>query len=270
MQAVNTLISSNLVKRGTRVCDLCGSDVPIWELNGVENSRCLTCDNKALESEMRIFKNKMDLGKGQWLFEKQSIIPSDLLKASFENYRPADPTQQDALNTSKWFVKNFGLLKEGYDWNSLLFKGSYGVGKSHLSYSIAKGVKDQGFSVIFIDTPSLLQMIRDTFSKSKRLDRIKEDVYETEIFRTIAKVDLFILDDLGAEYIKQDGESWGTEVIFRIVTSRMDKPNIITTNCSSDELIQKYGNHGGRILSRIMNGTKKVEVNGKDHRIKGW
>ncbi|MGY3717155.1 ATP-binding protein [Sutcliffiella cohnii] len=268
MEALHTIISSSnsLINKGTRECESCGSNVPIIELHGIEHSRCLTCDNRHLEQEMSQYKQKMDKQRLERTFQEYSLVPSDLLKANLENYIPEDPSQSTTLNTAKWYVNNFETIKNGYEWNSILFKGSYGLGKSHLSYAIAKGVQEQGFTAIFIDTPKLLEMIRSTFSSN----RSKEKLQESEILRFIDKADLLVLDDIGAEYVKDEKESWATDVIFRLTTSRTDKANIYTTNCSSAELTAKYGAHGGRILSRMMNKTKKVEIFGKDYRIKGW
>lgn len=274
MKALHTIMSSNqLIHKGTRICEECQSDVPIIERNGVEHSVCLTCENKALEKDVSDFKKQMDNKRAEKLFERYSLIPSDLKKASFDSYIPKHQLQEDALKIAKWYAENFNIITEDYKWNSLLLKGSYGVGKSHLSHAIANSVKEKGYNVLFIDTPSLFQMIRDSFGKSKRMDRMRDDIYETEIFRMIADVDLLVLDDIGTEYVKnEDGrESWGSEIIFRITNSRMDKPKIFTTNCDSRELTAKYGAHGGRIVSRMMNKTRKVDIDGDDYRLrKGW
>jgi DNA replication protein DnaC len=146
----------------------------------------------------------------------------------------------------------------------LLLKGSYGLGKSHLSHSIAKHLKDQGKKVIFIDTPSLLRMIRQSFKDSS--------FSESDVYRLCAEADLLILDDIGAEYVKQENgkESWASEILFQIITSRLDKPKVFTTNLSSKELSSKYGTHGGRIVSRMMKGTRLIEMEGKDFRTQAW
>lgn len=187
------------------------------------------------------------------------------MKASFETYKPSNDSQKDALIKSKWYTDNFQKILTDNPWNSILFQGSYGLGKSHLSYSIAKAVKQQGYSVIFIDTPSLLRTIRGTYGN--------KNVTESEIYKACASVDLLILDDIGAEYVKKDEngeESWAMEVLFQIVTSRMDKPKIFTTNYGSKDLTKKYGTHGGRIVSRMMKGTKVIKMEGKDYRTQEW
>lgn len=264
MQALRTIISSKFINKGIRTCEACNAQVPIIEVEGQEYSHCLNCDNKKLETEMSQFKEEVDKEQCSRLFEKYSIIPSSLKKAQFDTYIPKSETQHRALTTTQWYAENFEQILKGYEWNSLLLKGSYGVGKSHLSHAVAQELKRKGYNVIFIDTPSLLQMIRDGY-------RGKEKV-ESDIFKKLANVDLLVLDDIGAEYVKsEDGkESWGSEIIFRITSSRTDKPNIFTTNYGSKELKEKYGLHGGRIVSRMSEKTKKVEIEGEDYRVRGW
>lgn len=213
---------------------------------------------------MRDFKQRMDEQKGERLFQQYSLIPSDLNKASFETYIPANDSQKDALKKAQWYGNNFKTIIESHEWNSLLFQGEYGLGKSHLSYSIANAVKEQGYKVVFIDTPSLLRLIRESFSN--------KSFSESDIHKVCAGVDLLVLDDIGAEYVKMKNgeESWAVDVLFQLIGSRVDKPKIFTTNYDSKGLSAKYGQHGGRIVSRMMKGTKPIKLVGEDYRTKGW
>ncbi|WP_051405045.1 ATP-binding protein [Bacillus cihuensis] len=250
---------------GQRICETCGSSVPIVkDHKGEEISDCLACENKALEREMTDYKVQMDNQRDEQItaqFERYSLIPDDLQTATFENYIPDHDSKKDALKKCQWFAENFDNLT---GFHSLLLKGGYGLGKSHLSHSITKYLKEQGKKVIFIDTPSLLRMIRQSFND--------HSFSESEIYRLCAEADLLVLDDIGAEYVKQENgkESWASEVLFQIITSRMDKPKVFTTNLSSKELSNKYGVHGGRIVSRMMKGTRLVEMEGKDYRTQAW
>lgn len=263
-KALTSMTSSKIKSLGTRECEKCGSQVPIYEANGTKVSICLTCENKQLEEDVKRFKNEMDNKRMERLFDQYSLIPGDLKTASFETYIPSTDSQKEALEKSKWYAENFKDIAAGHHFNSILFQGDYGIGKSHLSHSIANHVKEQGFSVVFIDSPSLLRMIRESYSS--------HNVSELEIHKVCADVDLLVLDDIGAEYVKQtDGkESWAVDVLFQIVTARMDKPTIFTTNYGSRELKDKYGTHGGRIVSRMMKGTKVIKMDGKDYRTQGW
>ncbi|POD46261.1 hypothetical protein BKM15_25800 [Pseudomonas syringae pv. syringae] len=217
-------------------------------------SDCLNCENKQLEKEMNDFVREMDAKEHEITYERYSIIPEDLENASFENYIPEHPTQKEAFKKAQYYADFFGEL----DFTSLLFKGTYGIGKSHLAKAISDVVKAKGLSVIYIDLPGLLRKIRKTFNGKESAD---------SIYEAIEKADLVVFDDLGAEYVKQDnGESWVGEVLFEMFSSRTGKPKIITTNCGSAELKAMYGKNGPRIVSRMMKGTKAIQIDGKDMR----
>lgn len=249
---------------GQRECEQCGSNVNIIETvkdnETVRVSECLNCENEKVQKEAIAFKKRMDQRRSEMIFEKYSLIPSDLLKASFENYDPKNQTQAIAKRECQKYVKQFGDNEN----KGFLLQGSYGIGKSHLSYSIAKSLKDKGYTVIFITMPELLNVLRDSYGNSGHS--------EIDILEACKNADLLILDDLGAEYVKTDSgnESWAADKLFQIINSRLDKAVIYTTNLSSTELKEKYGTYGGRIVSRMMNGTKVLKMMGKDQRVKGW
>lgn len=265
MKPISTLISSSIKILDYRTCEKCGAQVQIIEVNRngktVKVSECLNCINKKLQDEFIAFKEDMEKRKNDILFERFSLIPGELKNASFDNYKPVNESTATAKEKCMWYVEHFDELGKK---NSLLLQGSYGVGKSHLSYAIAKYLKERGKLVIFITMPELLNVLRESYSRN--------DFSEMDILEVCKNADLLVLDDVGAEYVKiGDGnESWAVDKIFTIINSRVDKPNIFTTNYRSDELSKKYGTHGGRIVSRMMSGTEVIKIDAPDYRIKGW
>jgi DNA replication protein DnaC len=262
MKQIGTLTFPGLKIVGHRECDKCGSLVNIIDVerNGeiIRVSECLNCDNQKIENEMIEFKEVADKRRAERIFEDYSLIPDELLNASFENYIPQNESMKAAKEKCIWYAEHFG---ESGDIRNLLLQGSYGLGKSHLSYSIAKHVKSRGKAVIFITAPNLLDTIKSTY-ENKRFS-------ESDILEACKDVDLLILDDLGAEYVKSDdgNESWAGDKLFKIINSRLGKHTIYTTNYNSAELSDKYGSHGGRIISRMMMGTYTIKLEGKDYRI---
>ncbi|WP_034757732.1 ATP-binding protein [Rossellomorea vietnamensis] len=254
----NIQISSRMQIVGERICEQCDASVPIIKTPKGKVSECLNCENLAMQEKYERQMDEVEKRKHEIIFNKFSIIPEDLMNASFNNYVPKHPTQADALKKAVWYSNNFGET----EFSSLLFKGSFGVGKSHLSKAISDGVKGKGKTVIYIDIPSLIKKIRNTFGTNQT---------DEEIYAAIEKADLVIFDDLGAERVKKDesGDSWVAEVLFQMFTSRTNKHNVITTNCTSEQLRQRYGPlMGGRIVSRMMKGTKVIPVEGEDMRLK--
>ena len=108
--------------------------------------------------------------------------------------------------------------------------------------------------------PDLLTAFRDTYNKKTS---------ESELLNVVKDVDLLVLDDVGAEYVKNKNgeESWAVDKLFQIINSRIGKPTIYTTNYESKDLIKKYGYHGGRIVSRMMQNADVIKMDGKDYRV---
>lgn len=266
MNKIETLSFSNINIIGNRVCEVCGAKVPIIQTirNGelMEISDCLNCETQKIENEMIAFKEEADKRRAERIFEDYSLIPDELLNASFESFIPQNESTNAAKEKCIWYAEHFG---ESNDVRNLLLQGPYGLGKSHLSYSVAEHVKSRGKAVIFITTPDLLRSIKNSYGNNR--------FSESDILKACALVDLLVLDDLGAEYIpkskdnEDNKESWAGEILLTIINSRLGKHTIYTTNYNSSELSAKYGFHGGRIISRMMKGTYTIRLEGKDYRI---
>jgi len=244
-------------------CPKCGTPVNVIQIvrNGeeVKVDKCLCCDNKRLQDECNQYYQDREIRKAQSLFNKFSLITNDVEQATFDNYKPKNEDQQKAKNGAVWYTENFHDLNKCFQ--SMLFQGSYGLGKSHLARAICYSLKETGISAIFVNVPELLSMIKSTFNKDSKTS-------ENELLDALNKVKLLVLDDIGAEYVKSDGaESWATDKLFQIINSRVGKPTIYTTNYKSGDLTKKYGMHGGRIVSRMMQGTKVIKFSGDDHRM---
>lgn len=272
MNSVSTVISgkmSNFQITGERICQNCGATVPIikvkTEHRDEEVSECLNCDTKKIEQDMQHQFDHLNKNKHVSLFQKFSVIPEDIKAAKFSTYKPDDPSKLEAKSIAMRYVKHFQKVQAGeLEYNSLLFQGLYGLGKSHLAHSVATELMNKGYTVIFIDVPQLLQMFRENI-RNKQFD-------EGQILKAISEASCVILDDLGAEYIKkgEGHESWAVDKLFQVLTLRNNKPKIITTNYKPEGLKEKYGVlAGGRIVSRMMMGTKPIKLNGKDYRLNG-
>lgn len=137
--------------------------------------------------------------------------------------------------------------------NSILMYGATGLGKTHLSLSIANEVIKRGYGVIYVSAPALVQKLeKEMFSRDK-------DDY---LFNMITDCDLLIIDDLGTEFHNQLSVS----NLYNIINSRMlaHKPTIISTNLSMAELEKMYT---ARLVSRISGESQKLNFVGDDIRI---
>ncbi|MGW7932880.1 ATP-binding protein, partial [Staphylococcus xylosus] len=120
----------------------------------------------------------------------QSMINPSIKHATVNNYQPNNESQQYAKTTAIEYVTNFSTKEN--ETKSILFRGSYGTGKSHLAYAIAKAIKQQGYTVAFMQIPELMDRIKATYNKNseERTD---------ELINHLVDIDLLILDDIGVE-----------------------------------------------------------------------
>ena len=132
-----------------------------------------------------------------------------------------------------------------------LITGSTGVGKSHLSYAMAKAInegyraKNEPKSVLFISLTEIIKEIKNGWNYGRHAS-----LTEHEALNLMTSVAYLILDDLGAKNaeIKPKGD-WEQDFLFDILNNR--DTTIINTNLSGDELRKVYNE---RNTSRILKG----------------
>lgn len=266
MQSIADVIKQIVKHVDDRICDQCGSTVKIYERIDREgnkhiNSHCMTCDNNKLRDDLPRYKDLDEYKLRKWI-KQHELVDQSISKASIDNYVPKTDKQQHAKRLATGYVKKFSEL---YNKHSLVFKGDVGLGKSHLSYAIAKELRAQGKKVMFLTVPDLMNAIKSTYSS-------KTETQETFI-KNLEKLDLLILDDIGAEYVKQDPngfETWAADVLFQVINARQSKPTIYSTNYTSADMQKKYGKQSKRILSRMLSGAEVIELDGLDQRIQNF
>jgi DNA replication protein DnaC len=185
-------------------------------------------------------------------FLNKSLINEDLKKSTFIGYKTGTTSQLEAKQKCIKYSTDFVQGKTG----SILLTGKSGVGKSHLAVSILKEAQEKGFTTLFISLPRLFTEIKGTYKNS--------ELSELDILKGIEKVDLLVLDDLGAER-DDEASAWARTKTFEIVDSRLGKSTIYTTNFSGNELYRKYGE---RDFSRIMMNCEAIVVEGQNERLR--
>jgi len=246
---------SSIKKIGERTCDECGSVVPIYKRGGEEVSHCLNCENIKLKSKMEEYRSTREKRAINRLVEKYESVPYKK-RVTFDEYVPSTQSQHNAQK----LAMSFPNLEQ----TTLFMQGEPGVGKTHLSYCISDYWKEQGRTSFFIDVPNLMNTIKSSYNRNSYFS-------EEELMRLINDVDLLVLDDIGAEYAKDnDGlENWVAEKLIMVINSRVGKRNVYTTNYDGKTLQKKYGMLSGRIISRMMQDAKILKIDGPDHRLKG-
>ena len=157
----------------------------------------------------------------------------------FATYRPRNESQQKLLEAAEAFAR--GELKPPL----LLLYGTTGLGKTHLAWAVGWEYIESGERVYYYQAEELLDDLRAATGDQRYDGKIK----------ALRKVDLLIVDDLGAQ---SDGTGWGVAKLDMLLDFRYRErlPTIITTNTLEIP---------PRILDRFCEGTV-VGVKGESYR----
>ena len=186
---------------------------------------------------------------GEMPLESSTFSEFDLKYYSEEkNELGVSPKKQmtAVLNTCKKFAQEFP------SGANLLLTGGPGLGKTHLSLSIANEVLLKNRNVIYGSAQNLINEVsRETFDRSGSTEKID----------SLTSCDLLILDDLGTEFSTQLSVS----IVYNIIDTRLMRglSTIISTNLDIKEISQIYND---RIASRIIGHYTICPVFGKDIR----
>ncbi len=181
-------------------------------------------------------------------------------KQSFETFRldyyRQSPEQQSEMEHTFNYCRDFAEHFQS-DWHeNLLLFGSTGLGKTHLSTSIAKVVIERGFDVVY-DT---MQNIMSDF-EYERFGRGYGDSAEPRTSKYF-DCDLLIIDDLGSEMTNQ----FTISCLYNIVNIRLNHSRslVVSTNLEPSEIRARYGD---RITSRFFGEYTLLRFTGLDVRM---
>lgn len=134
---------------------------------------------------------------------------------------------------------------------NLLFMGSAGLGKTHLTLALAGEVIERGFIPVYGAAENLFSQIeKEKFTGENR------GAYDAMI-----KSDLLVIDDLGAEMATPFSKS----ALYNLVNTRLlaNRPMIINTNLTMKEIETRYT---PRISSRLIGSFDAYKFIGPDIR----
>ena len=204
--------------------------------------RCKVCnDTGYTEREMcDCMKRLISKIAAEELNRTANLPDADFAHFSLDYYRGI---VIDGIDCYNLMSKNLSFCREyaalfSESSDSLLMLGKTGVGKTHLSMSIAREVIDKGYNVIYGSVINILRSI-----EKEHFGRGEEG---SDTLESICSCDLLIFDDLGSEHHTPFYES----TLYNIINTRINtgKPMIISTNLSKEELASTYNE---RIISRI-------------------
>lgn len=145
------------------------------------------------------------------------------------------------------YVINFDPKKS----QNLLFMGSAGLGKTHLTLAVVSSLIEKGFVPIYGSAENLFAKIeKEKFTGENR------GAYES-----MTNCDLLVIDDLGAEM----ATSFTKSALYNLVNTRLlsGRPTVINTNLSMKEIETRYT---ARISSRLIGSFDAYKFIGDDIR----
>ena len=185
---------------------------------------------------------------------KNFNTPEFIKDASISKIYKTDKNRFEVINWLLDFLDNYSKGDKG-----LFLHGNFGCGKTYLIAATLNELSKSGYTSSVIFWP---EFIRDMFSET-----FKENL------EYVKKVDLLLIDDLGAENLTQYNRD---EILCPILQYRMDNKltTFITSNLDINALTQHLSQSkgaveevkAGRIISRIQQLTTDMEMISKNLR----
>lgn len=202
----------------------------------VETEPCL-CYKKALAKEA------LDYAGLSRLAAKQSFDSFDLKYYQGDNRA----MMEKVLASCKRYADGFHAKAD-----SLLFIGNTGLGKTHLSTSIAVEVVNKGHEVVYTSAPNLFSALEaEKFGREASLT-----------MQEVLGAEFLLIDDLGTE----NPSALNNNFLYNIVNTRLitAKPTLINTNLMPADLMKRYTD---RLASRLLGEYAVLRFVGNDIRL---
>lgn len=182
----------------------------------------------------------------------QSGLGRRFQERTFANFQQTKGNEQ-ALQMAQKFVQDFP------DTKGIIFSGPVGVGKTHLAAAIMNQLTYDMHDVMFGDMADIISRLKQTFGDYSHGT-------ELDILNALTGADLLIIDDMG----KEKASDYASTIMFQIVNRIYEdkKPIIITTNYTSRAFMERLGEKGEAIVSRLSEMCEPAQIGGEDWRRK--
>ena len=183
-------------------------------------------------------------------------IPRRYEDCDFESYYPLNPSQEAAAMFARRVANEVPNLDIG-----LLFMGTCGIGKTHLSVAILHALLEKNIPCLFYDFRDLLKEIQESWNTQTQTS-------EMEILAPVYEAEVLVLDELGASKPTE----WVKDTMTHIINKRYNdrKVTIFTSNyldtkvAPNDETLTERV--GARLRSRLHEMCKMIVLTGDDYR----
>ena len=150
-------------------------------------------------------------------------ISENLKNASMKTIDTKDKNRFEAI---KWIDNFINQYTKGIKCKGIYLNGNFGCGKTYLLSAMLNELAKRGHKVAIVYYPEFLRALKESFNTT---DEFKNK------FNYIKKVELLLLDDIGAETVTE----WSRdEILGTILQYRMEEnlPTLFTSNLTMKEL----------------------------------
>ena len=187
-------------------------------------------------------------------------LPPRYSRCTLDNFDASENAL--ALETARAFIA--GRL------TGLLLVGGTGIGKTHLMAAIGQAMeREAGYEIVEIpghrpqatEVKAVRPFYESIYDLACVMRRPFEERCGADPERDCRAADVLLLDDLGAERLVDNAQI----IVEGVIESRYahQKPTVITSNLDLDAIVERYGN---RMLSRLTEGGRIVQMKGRDRR----
>lgn len=235
-------------------CKDAGYVYPLLPDGKPDYSRVVAC--KCRESELKAERNKRLL--------KHCDLPFGTTSWTLENYKT--DKRWSALSEAKQAAIEFADNDGDAKW--LVLMGRRDTGKSHLAIGICRRWIARGRPAKYVFVPLMLDYLRQGYRQEKRREQNEEWEelpYEKQL-DILMKIDLLVLDDLGA----QVPTPWAMEKLMMIIDYRYVNglALVVTSNKAINNLAGDDERRIGSRLLRFLNSTV-ITIDSDEYRIWG-
>lgn len=225
--------------------------------------------------------DELDYEEGLAIVRNNYRMRSGLKQRQYDYYinrvSPAEG-QEQAFNAIQTVSDR---ILSGQATNGLLLVGAVGCGKTFMVSSVANNIIDTievekyevenateqsavsgyGFWIVTHESPVQFISVTDLLNQLKACFSDPDAGVQHMIMNRLQRVDLLILDDMGAEKTSD----WVCSTLFEIIDYRYNEnlPMLVTTNCIPEELKKQIG---ARNYDRLREMCALVPVTAKSQR----
>ena len=172
---------------------------------------------------------------------------------SLDQFRWSHPEKINRQQIENLFHLNFIDRKE-----NVVFVGTCGLGKSHLSIALATEACRKGYTVLFAGAVEIINAL----SAAKAMNNLDKALLK------YTKPQLLVIDELG--YLPID--KLGADLLFQVISGRYERGSmIITCNRVFKKWVEIFNNDGivtSAILDRVLHHCEPVIIEGPSYRMR--